>query len=156
MIRPMYSVKLPLNDKKIARCRKIASEIGQEVAGLIHKNSTVGTERGILRMLGLNGALHHQGLQYPVANLIVDQLKESQRLQEGALYWVANALIANNFSVEQLEKGIAERSLDMGKIAVQDPKKTRKLSQQLAESAFKRLKTYRDQRKKLLQKQGEL
>lgn len=82
----MYSKELPLNERKIARCRKIAAEIGNEVASLIHQNSTVGTERGILRMLGLNGALKHQGLQYPVANLIVDQLKENNRLQEGALF----------------------------------------------------------------------
>jgi len=151
----MYSDKLPLDNRKIARCRKIASEIGQEVAHLIHQNSTVGTERGILRMLGLNGALHHQGLQYPIANLIMDQLKESQRLPEGALFWIANALLAKKCSVEQLGKGVAEREIDIGKIPAQDPKETRKLGEKLALNAFKSLLSYREQRKKLMKRQGD-
>ncbi|NBX76822.1 MAG: D-lysine 5,6-aminomutase subunit alpha, partial [Proteobacteria bacterium] len=155
MMATMYSKELPLNERKIARCRKIAAEIGNEVASLIHKNSTVGTERGILRMLGLNGALKHQGLQYPVANLIVDQLKENNRLQEGVLFWVANALLAENIKMGDLEKGIAGRTINIGKVKPQDPKKTRKFAQELSEKAYKNLKTYREKRKKLMSQQRD-
>jgi beta-lysine 5,6-aminomutase alpha subunit len=155
MMATMYSKELPLNERKIARCRKIAAEIGNEVASLIHKNSTVGTERGILRMLGLNGALKHQGLQYPVANLIVDQLKENNRLQEGALFWVANALLAENIQMDVLEKGIAGRTINIGKVKPHDTKKTRKFAQELAEKAYRNLKTYREKRKKIMSHQKD-
>jgi len=151
----MYSDKLPLNEKKIARCRKIAADIGQEVANLIHRNSTVGTERGILRLLGFNGALTHQGLQYPVANLMLDQLREHERLQEGALFWVANALLAENVSIPQLEEQIATRKLNLGEIKTQDKTKVVKLAKTLAQDSFKRLKSYRELRRKLLKKQGD-
>ena len=151
----MYSHSLPLDSRKIARCRKIAAEIGQEVAHLIHKNSTVGTERGILRILGLNGALHHRGLQYPIANLILDQLKAAERLQEGALFWVANALSSGIRSLADLEKGIAERKIDIGKIELQDRKKNLQLAHQLARQSFKSLKEYREKRKKIKTQQTD-
>lgn len=151
----MYSAQLPLNEKKIARCRKIAGEIGKEVASLIHKNSTVGTERGILRILGLNDALVHNQLKYPVANLIVDQLKENNRLQEGALFWIANALLSENESLDKIEKKVAQRQLDIGKVKPQDKKKTALLAKKLADDSFKKLKTYRAMRRKILQKQGD-
>lgn len=155
MMATMYSKKLPLDERKIARCRKIAGEIGNEVALLIHKNSTVGIERGILRMLGLNGALKHEGLLYPVANLIIDQLQEGNRLKEGALYWVANALLEKKLQIPDLEKGIADRAIDIGKIAPHDQKRTKKLAQTLALKSFQNLKAYREKRKKLLQRQGD-
>lgn len=151
----MFSDKLPLDNRKVARCRKIAADIGQEVAHLIHKNSTVGTERGILRILGLNGALHHQGLQYPVANLILDQLKESGRLPEGALYWVANALISKKCNLEELGKGVAQREIDIGKISPQDPSETRKVAEKMAQNAFRNLLSFREKRKKLMKQQGD-
>lgn len=151
----MYSHQLPLDSRKIARCRKIAAEIGQEVAHLIHKNSTVGTERGILRILGINGALNHRGLQYPVANLILDQLKTSKRLQEGALFWVANALNSGIPNLVELEKGIAQRKIDIGKIELQDRGKNSKLAHQLARQSFKNLKAYREKRKKIKAQQTD-
>lgn len=150
-----FSSQLPLNSKKISRCRKIAAEIGNEVAHLIHHNSTIGTERGILRILGLNGALHHQGLQYPVANLILDQLKDANRLKEGALYWVSNALISEGLSLEALEKRVSNRKLDLGKIKEADPQKIKKLGLELAKKSYKNLIAKRIQRKKLMAQQGD-
>ncbi|NBT57790.1 D-lysine 5,6-aminomutase subunit alpha [bacterium] len=151
----MYSKRLPLDERKISRCRKIAAEIGNEVGLLIHKNSTVGIERGILRLLGLNGALKHQGLQYPVANLIVDQLRESKRLNEGALFWVANAILEKNISITDLEKGIAEREINIGKVSSHDIKKTKKFAQDLASKAFQNLKAYRGTRRKTMTQHGD-
>ena len=151
----MYSSRLPLNEKKIARCRKIASEIGNEVATLIHRNSTVGTERGILRILGFNDALIHQNLKYPIANLMVDQLKECNRLQEGVLFWVANAILAEKKSIPDLEKQISERKIHLGKIPLQNRDKIHKLAHQLAKDSFKKLGTFREKRKRLVKTQGD-
>jgi len=101
-----YSHDLPLSRRKIARCREIAQVIGEEVAEIVHAHSTVGTERAVLRLLGFNGALEKKGLIYPVSNYIVDQLTAADRLQEGALYWIVNALIETGADVPSLEKKI--------------------------------------------------
>src|SRR3982751_3977613 len=102
----MSPSSLPLSAKKIARCRNIASKIGGQVAKLIAANSTVGTERAVLRLLGVNDALQKDDLLFPVSNHLVDQLKESERLEEGALFWVANALLSTGDSVEKLQERV--------------------------------------------------
>ena len=80
-----YSHELPLSSKKIARCRAIATSIGKQVGRLVHENSTVGTERAVLRLLGFNEALENEGLLLPLANPMVDSLKRSERFASGRL-----------------------------------------------------------------------
>ena len=96
-----YASTIPLSVKKIARCRQIAKSIGSEVASLVKVNSTVGTERAVMRLLGFNEATNDQDLIFPVANFICDQVKAQDRLHEGALYWIANALIATGTDIEK-------------------------------------------------------
>jgi beta-lysine 5,6-aminomutase alpha subunit len=118
-----YSPTLPLSNKKVARCRSIAKTIWVSIAELIQKHSTVGTERAILRLIGLNGAFQRNDLWYPVANQIIDQLKEKERLSQGVLYWVANALIEQNCNLEDLELRIIEKNLNISTLPQQDSKK---------------------------------
>ena len=150
-----YAPTLPLSAAKIARCRAIAGDISGTVADLIHKNSTVGTERAILRLLGFNDALEHLGLLYPVSNFIVDQLKQTDRLPEGALYWTANALLAEGCDIRHLQGKIVKDRLDLGRIPEQDRKKVKTLAQKLAKDAYTHLMKYRQARKKLLVRQKD-
>jgi beta-lysine 5,6-aminomutase alpha subunit len=147
-----YSATLPLSAKKIARCRQIARSIGKQVATLVHENSTVGTERAVLRLLGFNDALAHHGLLYPVANLMVDQLKGADRLAEGALYWVANALIATGKDLPTLQTDITSLQIDLGKVEAQKPAVVSKLAQKLGKDSFTSLVKYRAARRKLQNK----
>ncbi len=142
-----FSEKLPLNAKKVARCREIAKSIGKEVATLVKENSTVGTERAVLRLLGFNEALSHEGLLFPVSNFIVDQLKSSGRLSEGALYWLANAQLDTGLSLPDLQAKILSRDLDLGKVQEGDRKKNLKHATKLAEASFKSLMLSRNARK---------
>lgn len=151
-----YSALLPLNTKKVARCRQIAREIGKEVAGVVNTNSTVGTERAVLRLLGFNEALNHEGLLFPVSNFIVDQCKKKGRLHEGVLYWVANAMIESGNSAVELQARVLKREIDIGEVAAQDSAKVVKLADKLAKEAFQNLMRYRAQRKALLRKQGDV
>lgn len=150
-----YAKEIPLNPKKIARCREIAKEIGREVASLILSHSTVGTERGVLRLLGFNEALNHAGLLYPVSNLILDQLKENQRLQEGALYWVANAMLELGLTIEDLRVATAKKEIDLGTVKPYAKDKVVKLSEKLASDAFEQLLKARKKREALAKKQGD-
>lgn len=135
-----YASTIPLSAKKIARCRQIAKSIGAQVADLVKTNSTVGTERAVLRLLGFNDAVpNEQGLLFPVANLITDQVKAHDRLHEGALYWIANAIIATKNDIPKLQERVMAREVDVGSLAPQDPKQVKSLAQRLAKESFQKL-----------------
>jgi len=150
-----YAPTIPLSTAKIARCRAIAREIGSVVADLVHKNSTVGTERAVLRLLGFNDALEHAGLLFPTSNYLVDQLRRADRLKEGALYWAANALLAEGVDVAKLQEKVVRDRLDIGALPEQDPKKVSALAKKLAKDTYTGLMKYRQGRKKILQKQRD-
>ncbi len=147
-----YSATLPLSARKIARCREIAGSIGKEVENLIHRNSTVGTERAVLRLLGFNDALQWEGLLFPTANFVVDQLKAQGRLGEGALYWVANAMLSTGLPVDKLQEKVVTEAFDIGTLPSRDPLKTKKFAGQLARESFNRLIAYRRSRQRLRRK----
>lgn len=147
-----YSARLPLSSKKITRCRQIARAIGGQVASLVEKNATIGMERGVLRLLEFNEALAWEGLLYPVANLMIDQLKASDRLAEGALYWVANAALAEKKSLPDLQEEIVNQRLDIGKVEAQDPKAVVKLANRLAKDSYQSLMKYRADRRRIMAK----
>ncbi len=151
----MYSAKLPLSERKIARCRQIAKSIGNDVASLIAVHSTVGTERAVLRLLGFNEALEHEELLYPVSNYIVDDLKKNGRIQEGALLSVANAMVATGKKVSEIQQGILDRTIQLSSFSLQDRKITLKVANQLAKESYLRLSTYRKGREKLKNKKND-
>lgn len=145
-----YASTIPLSSQKISRCRSIAKSIGSQVADLVKHNSTVGTERAVLRLLGFNEAIpNEQGLLFPIANLITDQVKAQNRLSEGALYWIANALIATQNDIPTLQKQVMANAIDIGTIASQDEKQVRSLANKLAKQAYENLIQYRKNRLKL-------
>jgi len=151
-----YSHELPLSRKKIARCREIARSIGRQVGRLVHENSTVGTERAVLRLLGMNGALDHEGLTLPVSNFVVDGLKEKGRLSEGALFWLANAKLALGLELPALEAGILAREIRLSDVAPQPRPRVVKEARRLASVGYARLLGYRKARRtKLLVRQKD-
>ncbi len=143
-----FSAQLPLSANKIARCRTIAKKIGEEVADLVRTHSTVGTERGVLRLLGFNDALEHEGLKYPVANLIIDNLVASGKISHGVLYWVANAMEALQCTVGDLEQKIIREKWDLSQAEEQDRKRIMRQCEALSTSAYKRLMEIRKGRRK--------
>jgi beta-lysine 5,6-aminomutase alpha subunit len=150
-----YSASLPLSAKKIARCREIARLIGKQVAEVVHQNSTVGTERAVLRLLGFNEALSHAGLLFPVSNYIVDQVKKNDRLHEGALYWIANALVATGTDIPTLQGAILRKEIDVGSIPSQEKKKVLACSKKLAKDAYVDLLRKRKIRQQIRKKSGD-
>jgi beta-lysine 5,6-aminomutase alpha subunit len=71
---------LSLDAKKIARCRELARSISRPVEAMIGSHTTVGLERGVLRLLGVNGAITRAGQQFPEANAVVEELHREKAL----------------------------------------------------------------------------
>jgi beta-lysine 5,6-aminomutase alpha subunit len=77
---------------KIARARELARSAANGVQAFIGRHTTVSIERTVLRLLGISGAGTRGA---PLANLIVDRLREAGVLNRGAAYWLGRALRAS-------------------------------------------------------------
>src|SRR5207253_1520200 len=83
--------QLFVDAEKIARARELARSAAMGVQAFIDRHSTVSIERTVLRLLGIAG-VGSRGA--PLANLMVDRLREAGVLQQGAAYWLGRALRA--------------------------------------------------------------
>jgi beta-lysine 5,6-aminomutase alpha subunit len=93
---------VPMDVRKVARCREIAGEIADDVQRYIDAHTTVGVERTILRAYGAEGA-DDQGV--PLVNTAVDRYHEAGLLGRGIAFFLGRALLAGATSLE----GAAER-----------------------------------------------
>jgi beta-lysine 5,6-aminomutase alpha subunit len=61
---------VPIDARKVARCRELAGEIATDVQRYIDAHTTVGVERTVLRAYGADG-VDDQGV--PLVNIAVDR-----------------------------------------------------------------------------------
>src|SRR2546430_16696373 len=78
--------------EKVAKARELARSAALGVQAFIDRHTTVSIERTVLRLLGISGAGTRGA---PLANLIVDKLRDAKVLDRGAAYWLAPALRAS-------------------------------------------------------------
>jgi beta-lysine 5,6-aminomutase alpha subunit len=104
------SSKLALDPGVVAACREaagaIAAGVNEEIAG----KTTVSVERTVLRLLGLEKA---DESEIPLANVVVDHAFEQGKLGLGIGYWIGNAMIQTNRSLNDLALEIAAGELDL-------------------------------------------
>src|SRR2546429_9031495 len=83
--------QLFVDAEKIVRARELARSAALGVQAFIDRHTTVSIERTVLRLLGISGAGSRGA---PLANLIVDRLRDGRVLDRGAAYWLGRALRA--------------------------------------------------------------
>jgi beta-lysine 5,6-aminomutase alpha subunit len=77
---------------KVVRARELAQKAARGVQSFIDRHSTVAIERTVLRLLGIGGAGARGA---PLANLLVDKLRDAKVLHKGAAWWMGRALKAS-------------------------------------------------------------
>ena len=77
---------------KISRARELARAAALGVQAFIDRHTTVSIERTVLRLLGISGAGSRGA---PLANLMVDRLRQAGVLGRGAAYWLGRTLRAS-------------------------------------------------------------
>src|SRR6202165_5757001 len=84
--------QLFVDAEKILRARALARSAANGVQAFIDRHTTVSIERTVLRLLGISGAGARGA---PLANLMVDRLRDAGVLNRGAAYWLGRALRAS-------------------------------------------------------------
>jgi beta-lysine 5,6-aminomutase alpha subunit len=95
---------VPIDARKVARCRQLAREIATDVQRYIDAHTTVGVERTVLRAFGADG-VDDQGV--PLVNLAVDRYRDACLLGRGIAFFLGRALAAGAASVQDAAERLA-------------------------------------------------
>ncbi|MFO7887326.1 MAG: lysine 5,6-aminomutase subunit alpha, partial [Eubacteriales bacterium] len=91
--------KLNLDQKKIENSRNAARKIAEETQRFIEDHTTISVERTVVRLLGVDNV---NEIEEPLPNVLVDNIKDGGGLQQGAAFWVGNAMVQKNLTPQEI------------------------------------------------------
>jgi beta-lysine 5,6-aminomutase alpha subunit len=95
---------VPMDARKVARCREIATEIADDVQRYIDSHTTVGVERTMLRAYGAEGV---DDVGVPLVNTAVERYREAGLLGRGISLFLGRALLAGATGVQDAAERLA-------------------------------------------------
>jgi beta-lysine 5,6-aminomutase alpha subunit len=95
---------VPMDVRKVARCRELAAAIAIDVQRYIDVHTTVGVERAVLRAYGADG-VDEEGV--PLVNTAVDRYRDAGLLGRGIAFFLGRALLAGATSVQDAAERLA-------------------------------------------------
>ena len=104
---------LNLNPELVQRARLAASRITSSFDWLFEGYSSLSIERTVLRLMGIDGALKDGK---PLPNVICDHLNERNVISRGAAWFVANAMLQQNLSAQEVANKVSHHELDLLKL----------------------------------------
>ena len=96
--------RVPVDERKVAECRALASEVADDVQKYIDRHTSVGAERTILRAFGVDG-VDDQGA--PIVNLAVDRYHKAGLLGRGISTFLARALLSGAKTAQEAGERLA-------------------------------------------------
>ena len=144
--------KLGLDFNKVAQARQLAKNIADQVQGFVEQYTTVAVERTLCRLMGIDGV---DANQVPLPHVVVDTLKEKGVLSEGALFFIANAMIQTGLTPQQIAEQVAENKLDITKVVTRDRKRIAETLQPVVDENVNRIRARHDRRDHYLNTIGE-
>lgn len=101
----MSAPVLKLDERTVAKARKLAARAGEPIVEMTKSHTTVSVERALLRLAGLKGA-DTEGT--PWSNRLVDAVRGDVGLEHGVAVPVWHAMLTENLSLEEVaQKGAA-------------------------------------------------
>ena len=144
--------KLGLDFKKVERAKTLAKDIANEVQAFVESKTTVAVERTLCRLMGIDGVDDNQ---VPLPNVIVDDLKQKGVLSEGALFFIANAMVNTGLSPQEVAERVATGALDLTKIEVAPQAEIDKVLQPVIDESIAKICARRQRRENYLNTIGE-
>ena len=121
----MQKSKLGLDFEKVEYARGLAKGIAEDVQSFVEQYTTVAVERTLCRLMGIDGVDDND---VPLPNVVVEALKDKGVLNEGALFFIANAMIQTGLNPQQIAEKVAADELDITKVVTRDPQQIANIS----------------------------
>ena len=144
--------KLGLDFTKVEYARGLAKKIADQVQEFVEQYTTVAVERTLSRLMGIDGVDENQ---VPLPNVVVDTLKEKGVLNEGVLFFIANAMIQTGLKPQQIAEQVAAGKLDITKVVTRDAKKIAETLQPVVDENVNKIRARHDRRDHYLNTIGE-
>lgn len=144
--------KLNLDPQKIENSRNSARKIAEETQKFIEKHTTVSVERTVVRLLGVDGV---NEIDEPLPNVLVDNIKDGGGLQQGAAFWVGNAMVQKNLTPQEIAEEINKGELDITKAPIADINDIKEAVNGIAKKTVDTIKQTREKRDDYLENLGE-
>ena len=144
--------KLGLDFKKVERAKGLAKDIANEVQSFVESYTTVAVERTLCRLMGIDGV---DANEVPLPNVVVDDLKSKGVLNQGVLFYLANAMVNTGMTPQQIAEKVAEGSLDLTKVEVADKAAIDKVLQPVIDESINKIRARRERREHYLNTIGE-
>ena len=144
--------KLGLDFKKVEKARGYARTIAADVQSFVEQYTTVAVERTLCRLMGIDG-VDANGV--PLPNVIVDTLKDKGVLADGALFFIANAMIDTGKTPQEIAELVADNKLDITRVVTRDQSHIMAALQPVIDESLQRIRMRRERREHYLQTIGE-
>lgn len=143
---------LRLKEEWIHKARRSAEIIAGQVEDFIKNRSTVTIERTVLRLIGIDGVNEEE---IPYANVLVDQLNEEGKLDEGVMKWVCRAMITYGMSPQEVVEASDRQKVDWNLCRDIPEDEINELGYQLAGDGLAKIKQRRLEREEWIRRIGE-
>ena len=144
--------KLGIDFHKVQHARDTASHIANEVQAFVNNYTTVAVERTLCRLIAIDGVDENA---VPLPNVLVDDLKEKGALDNGALFYIANAIIETGETPQEIAEKIASEGLDITGFAFHTPQEIEKAIRPYLEKSIEKITSNRQKREQYIATLGE-
>ncbi len=144
--------KLKLDWTKVDRARQAASRIAARVSSDLEPYTSVAVERSICRLFGIDGV---DAFEVPLANVLIDHLRDKGVLEQGAAYWLAQGSLSSGLSPVELARGVADGTIDLSAHEKSGTGEARRWAAERAGRALEKIRCSRRDREALLESRGD-
>jgi beta-lysine 5,6-aminomutase alpha subunit len=148
----MQKSKLGLDFSKVEQARKSAQHIAKDVQSFVDHYTTVAVERTLCRLVGVDNIDEHG---VPLPNILVDDIKEHERLSDGLLFLLGNAIIETGLSPQQMAEKVAIDEFDITSFPAHPVADIIQALKPYIDQGIQRIKDNRKRREDMIAKIGE-
>ncbi len=148
----MQQSKLNINFDDVQLARDLANKIARSVQSFVDNYTTVSVERTLCRLVGINDT-DHNGV--PLPNVVVDALMSKGLLDQGALFFIGNAVIETKQTPQEIAEQIVKENIDISSFAYHTTKEIEVALQPYINQSMERIISKRTNREEQIATLGE-
>jgi len=144
--------KLNLDQKLIDSSRNAAQTIAEDIQNFIDKHTTTTTERTVARLLGIDGV---DEIDKPLPNVLIDNIIEGGGLEQGAAYWIGNAMVHTGDSPQVIAEKVARGEIDITRLPAGNIEEIEEKINEIAKETVDKIQANKNKRDELINTLGE-